>query len=556
MMIKVSRSIIRKRQYVVFAIFITLLSILYFRIIKFQYFKSDKLSVMADSQYSYKEDITDASYQLFDCNGKQLLNYNKKYYAVISPEIFTKNNLDTEQDKILTLMYILRNYNNDYDLSKAGVLSSSQKIYYEIDESTYNKLKDIKEVKGFYAYTYSALDKGEAWKIENLLINTKRTDNNEQKSQDSLEMQVNNKTKSNKKPQIIFNRDVNGAIVEEKIELPKNNVNARLTFDKNIEDKIKEILNNDKNKSFQQIGVVLMEADTGKIKALVQKDDSKPNVNLGVATNHGFFPGSIFKIIVEEAGLDRKTISTTDNFTCRGLIELESHSKHGILTPEEALVVSCNDIFAQIGAKVGFNNFYDNAKSQGLFEKVLGFDSEKQGALEVKEPKVSDGSLGLASIGQNLRITPIEAISIANTVANNGTYVKPYIIDAYVDDNNTELESLSTEQRPAIEKSTANIMKNQMIKVVKKGTAQTAYIDNVEIGGKTGSTTRVELSKQSGQPETHSDGWFVGFFKIKDKYYSMTVFVQDIDKDKESGGSTAAPIFKDIVNGVSQYLEK
>lgn len=556
MMIKVSRSIIRKRQYVVFAIFITLLSILYFRIIKFQYLKSDKLSVMADSQYSYKEDITDASYQLFDCNGKQLLNYNKKYYAVISPEIFTKNNLDTEQDKILTLMYILRNYNNSYDLSKSGALSSSQKIYYEIDESTYDKLKDIKEVKGFYAYTYSALDKGEAWKIENLLINTKRTDNNEQKSQDSLEIQVNNKAKSNKKPQIIFNRDVNGAIVEEKIELPKNNVNARLTLDKNIEDKIKEILNNDKNKSFQQIGVVLMEADTGKIKALVQKDDTKPNVNLGVATNHGFFPGSIFKIIVEEAGLDRKTISTTDNFTCRGLIELESHSKHGILTPEEALVVSCNDIFAQIGAKVGFNNFYDNAKSQGLFEKVLGFDSEKQGALEVKEPKVSDGSLGLASIGQNLRITPIEAISIANTVANNGTYVKPYIIDAYVDDNNTELESLSTQQRPAIEKSTANIMKNQMIKVVKKGTAQAAYIDNVEIGGKTGSTTRVELSKQSGQPETHSDGWFVGFFKIKDKYYSMTVFVQDIDKDKESGGSTAAPIFKDIVNGVSQYLKK
>lgn len=556
MMIKVSRLIIRKRQYVVFGIFITLLSILYFRIVKFQYFKSDKLSVMADSQYSYKEDITDANYQLFDCNGKQLLNYNKKYYVVISPEIFSKNNMDTDQDKILTLMYILRNYNNDYDLSKAGVLNSSKKIYYEIDESTYNKLKDIKEIKGFYAYTYSALEKDEPWKIENLLINTKRTDNNEQKSQDSLEMQINNKIKSNKKPQIIFDRDVNGSIVEEKTELPKNNVNVRLTFNKNIEDKIKEILNNDKNKGFQQIGVALMEADTGKIKALVQKDDTKPNVNLGVATNHGFFPGSIFKIIVEEAGLDRKTISTTDNFTCRGLIELESHSKHGTLTPEEALVVSCNDIFAQIGAKVGFNNFYDNAKSQGFFEKVLGFDSEKQGAFEVKEPKISDGSLGLASIGQNLRITPIEAISIANTVANNGTYVKPYIIDAYVDDNNIELENLSTEQRPVIEKSTANIMKNQMIKVVKKGTAQAAYVDNVEIGGKTGSTTRVELSKQSGQPETHSDGWFVGFFKIKNKYYSMTVFVQDIDKDKESGGSTAAPIFKDIVNGVSQYLEK
>lgn len=556
MIIKVSRSIIKKRQYVLFSMFIILLGILYFRIVKFQFLNSSKLSVMANSQYSYKEDITDANYQLFDCNGKQLLDYNKKYFAVISPEIFSKNNLDTEQDKMLTLMYVLRNYNKDYDLAKSGILNSNKKIYYEIDESTYNKLKDIKEVKGFYAYTYSALEKSGTWNIENLLASTKRSDTDELKSQDSLEMQIYNKTKANKKPQIIFNRDVNGSIVEEKTELPQNNVNVRLTFDKNIEEKIKEVLNNDKNKNFQQIGVVLMEANTGKIKALVQKDDSKPNVNLGVATNHGFFPGSIFKVIVEEAGLDRKTINVTDNFTCRGLIELESENKHGTLTPEEALVVSCNDIFAQIGAKVGFNNFYDNAKSQGLFEKVLGIDSEKEGAVEVKDPKVSDGSVGLASIGQNLRITPIEAISIANTVVNDGTYIKPYIVDAYTDDNNKEIEKQSTEEKSVIEKSTASIMKNQMIKVVEKGTAQAAYLKDIEIGGKTGSTQRVEVAKKGGQPESHSDGWFVGFFKIKDKYYSMVVFIQDIDKDNESGGSTAAPIFKDIVNEIVPYVKK
>lgn len=556
MIIKVSRSIIKKRQYITFGIFITLLCMLYIRIIKFQYFKSDKLSVMANSQYSYKEDITDANYQMFDCNGKQLLDYNKKYFAVISPEIFSKNNLDTEQDKMLTLMYVLRNYNNEYDLSKSGILNSSKKIYYEIDESTYNKLKDIKGVNGFYTYTYSALEKKGPWNIENLLANTKRSDNNELKSKDSLEMQIYNKTKANKKPQIIFDRDVNGSIVEEKTDLPKNNVNVRLTVDKNIEDKIKEILNNEKNKNFKQIGVVLMEANTGKVKALVQKDDSKPNINLGVATNHGFFPGSIFKIIVEEAGLDRKTISTTDNFTCRGLIELESHNKHGTLTPEEALIVSCNDIFAQIGAKVGFNNFYDNAKSQGLFEKVLGIDSEEQGAVEVKGPKVNDGSVGLASIGQNLRITPLEAISIANTVVNEGTYVKPYIVDAYTDDNNNEIEKGSTQQKNVIEKSTASIMKNQMIKVVEKGTAQAARLDNMEIGGKTGSTTRIDTIKGGNTTENHSDGWFTGFFKIKDKYYSMVVFVEDINKDNESGGSTAAPIFKEIVNEIVPYVKK
>lgn len=556
MVIKVSRAIMRKRQYILFILFTMMFVVLCWKIVELQYIGSNKLSVMADSQYEYKEDITDTNYLLFDCNGKQLINYNKKYYAVISPEIFRRNNIDTDSDQTLTLMYILRNYNSNYDLSKADVLSSSKKLYYEIDESTYNKLKNIKGVKGFYTYEYSAADRDGVWKLENLLINPRRTDNSALKSNDSLEMQIYNKTKDNKKPQVVFNRDVNGSIINEKTELPKNNLNVRLTVDKNIEEKIKEILNSEKNKDFTQIGVVLMEASTGKIKAMVQKDDSKPNVNIGAATNNGFFPGSIFKIIVEEAGLDRKSINVNEKFTCRGLYENENHNRHGTLTIGEAFDVSCNDIFSQVGSKVGFNNFYDNAKSQGLMEKVLGLDSEKSGKSEVKDAKNSDGTLGIASIGQSIRITPLESISIANTVVNNGVYVKPYITEAYVDDSNNEIETVKNEQRPVIEKSTASVMKKQMINVVKQGTAKAAYMDDMEVGGKTGTTQRIEISKQSGKSEEHSDGWFVGFFKVDGKYYSMIVFVQDIDKDKDSGGNTSAPIFKDIVNGTVRYLEK
>ena len=37
-------------------------------------------------------------------------------------------------------------------------------------------------------------------------------------------------------------------------------------------------------------------------------------------------------------------------------------------------------------------------------------------------------------------------------------------------------------------------------------------------------------------------------FNKEDKYYSMVVFVKNINKDSQSGGNTAAPIFKDIVN--------
>jgi len=552
-MLKINRNLIKNRQCILFLIFNVIFLILYFKIISLQYLKEDELSVMANSQYSYKESLTDTNYILYDCNGEKLMNYNKEYYVVISPDIFLKDNPDANSESMLTLIYTLRNYNEKYDLAKVRTLNTSEKLYYKIDLSTYNKLKNIHDVNGFYIYEYSPLSKTGVWSIENLLLNPRRTSDNKVKSKDSLEMQIYDKSKNNEKPQIVFERDANGKIINEKTILPENNVNVRLTLDKNIQNGIKEILNSSENKNFGQIGVVMMEVSTGKIKALVQKDDIKPNVNLGIATNHGFFPGSTFKVIVEEAGLDKGIIKSRDKFTSKGLYG-EDSEKYNVLTPGEALTLSSNDVFAQIGNKVGFNNFYDNAKSQGLFDKVLNLDGEKEGIFEVKNPNVSDGSVGLAAIGQNIRITPIEAISIPNTVINDGVYVKPYLLDAYVDNQNNTIESLNTVSSSVIKKSTAEEMKNQMINVVKNGTGRSAYIDGMEIGGKTGSTQRIELTGQNKNAEEHSDGWFVGFFKVSGKYYSMVVFVQDIDKDSESGGNTAAPIFKNIVLKTKSYL--
>lgn len=57
-------------------------------------------------------------------------------------------------------------------------------------------------------------------------------------------------------------------------------------------------------------------------------------------------------------------------------------------------------------------------------------------------------------------------------------------------------------------------MKAQMINVVENGTGEAAYIDGMEIGGKTGSTQRIELTGQNKNAEEHSDGWFVGFLRF------------------------------------------
>lgn len=542
-----------KRSAILLTSFFILFVVLWWRVKVRTIDEGPKLSVWADSQYTDKVNVSELNYMLFDRNGKQLLEYKNKYFAIIDAAAFTKNNMNTKTDNLYALIYILRNYNNKYDLSNIGLTNTTGKIKYEIDENTYNKLKNITGVKGFYTYAYSTVDRSQAWKVENLLTSTtKPSDSTVQKDKDTIEMQIFNKTNLNQYPAIRFDKDIEGNIASGQFITPNNNVNVRLTIDKNIENKVKEVLNSDKYKKYNQIGAVLMESNTGRILTLSQKNDSLPNVNLGSSTQNGFEPGSIFKIIVEEAGLDRKSLSLVEKYPCKQSIYSGAYDKckdkdHGVINAEDALVVSCNNIFAQIGDKVGVNNFIDNAQSQGLFSKVLNFDSEVKGTYI--RPELGEGA-GQLAIGQSMSITPIQAVSIVNTIVNDGTYVKPYIIDAYVDNENKELETLKAVQHPSINKSTANIMKNELEKVVRYGTGTAARIDYIEIGGKTGTSTRYDGKEYT------SDGWFVGFFKLKNKYYSMVVYVQNIDKEDEEAANTAAPVFKDLVQSLSAYLQK
>ncbi|OFI05431.1 stage V sporulation protein D [Clostridium acetireducens DSM 10703] len=544
--------ICKSNSKVVGFIFVVIFFILLFKIFKFQYIRADKLSVMADSQYCYKENINELNYLLLDCNGKELLNCNKEYYAVIIPEMFMKNDIDKKGESIFTIIYILRNYNNKYDLTKIQNVTYSSKIYYKIDKNTYEKLKDIKNIKGFYVYFCNKVDRKKAWKVENLITNSKKLQDNTLKSEKSLEMKIYNKTKNNKKPEIIYKKDIEGNIYSKEFNIPKNNINVVSTLDKNIQNKIKEIITNNTYNKYEQIGVILMESSTGKIRGMVQKDDTFPNVNLGAY--QGFYPGSIFKTLVEEAALETGKVSLNDKFKCRGLYENPNYETHGSLSLEEAFIVSCNDTFSQIGNKVGYEAIYNIALNQGLFNKILDLEYEKKGKLEVDKPKIKDGSLGLFSIGQNLKITPIQAIGIVNTVVNKGVYIKPNIIEGYVDGDNKFKSRVYIESKRAINDNTADIMKNQMINVVKHGTGKLTYLEYIEIGGKTGTTERIE--KKDKEFKEYSDGWFIGFFNLNNKYYSMVVFIENINKNTQGAGNTACPLFKELVEEFSKMNYK
>lgn len=528
----------RDKLLVVFVIFITLFFLLSGAVYYRSIVKGSSYKTIADAQYEYKVNTGDANYVLTDCSGNNLLKYKKKYYVdIVSPD-FLYN--DISSDEFITLDLILKNYNKNYDIMNLLNNNKGLPVSLEVNDKINEKISMLKGLKGVYTYTFNTVDMDNAWTIENMIFSGIKSAGEVKSTNDSLEKKLFESVKFNKFDEYVFTKDINRNIIVGKENLNSQNVNIKLTLDKNIQENIKKIISSDAYNNFAQVGVILMD-DQGKIKALVQKDDSLPNINLSVI----LYPGSIFKTIVEEAAIENNKLSLTEKFTCRGVNEGETHRLHGNLTVAQAFSISCNDIFSQIGNKIGGDAIIKCAANQGIFDKALGLSLEQKGSLD-KKTDLSDGSLGLTAIGQNLRITPIEALCISSTVINGGKFVKPKIIDG-IFKNGNETFSSNDNSTVAISKGTANIIKRQMMDVVKNGTAKATYTNKIEIGGKTGTTERKgnapgDISENS----LHSDGWFVGFFKFDEKYYSMIVCVQDIDLKTQSGGNTAAEIFKDI----------
>ena len=554
---------IKKRTLQTAVVICVILTLLILRTIYINVFKGSELSVITMEQYMINEPISDIKYMLLDSNNKELLKYENKFYFVIDVNSYIKNNRNTDMAQLNTLIYTLRGYNEDYDLTKLQYNMTNRRLYYEIDEETYYKLKDIKGVKGTYCFIKTVVDRYNAWDYQNILTNN-LDNNNNPKEEGSLESYIANITKKNIFPYLSFEKDVNGVIKYEKYVVPEKNINIKLTTDKEMEDKIKEALSKDEWKDYNQIGVVVMEASTGKIKAMVQRDSWKPNIILCSATENGFEPGSIFKTIVAEAALEKDKSLANLAIRCT-----ESENNHGLVNMEEAYTFSCNTYFERLASLIGLKRIYMTAYNQGFFQKVLNFSGNYEVTGDIVAPQELDlkkifgkdydklknvsyapSSLSMIGIGQSMRISPLQALAIVNTVVNNGIYVKPYLVDSLVNNNGDEIQSFTTIKNRVLDEKTASIIKANMRKVVtdQKGTGKLAYINGVDCGGKTGTNTR--YLEENGELKKFSDGWFAGYVKNDGKYYSIIVYVQDIDVENEGGGSTAAPIFKTVVEKI------
>jgi penicillin-binding protein A len=269
------------------------------------------------------------------------------------------------------------------------------------------------------------------------------------------------------------------------------------------------------------------------------------------AISQRYSPGSVFKVVVSAAALatgkytPQTPIPAPDELTLPGtsttLENFNGESCNGGADQPliDALTISCNTAFAQLGIDLGEERVRDMAEAFGIdeqaFKMPLTVAPSKLGDIE------NDAQLGVSSIGQqDVQLTPMQAAMIASAVANDGRLMKPYLVsqvqapDLTVVDK-TDPEEMSTPVSPEV----AAQLTEMMVSVVNNGTGRRARIDGVQVAGKTGT------AENSANDHT----WFIGFAPADDPKIAVAVFVRNGGR---TGGDISAPIAKTVIQA---YLD-
>ena len=288
----------------------------------------------------------------------------------------------------------------------------------------------------------------------------------------------------------------------------------------------------------------------------------------------GYEPGSTFKVLTMAAALDSGSIDLDTNFYCKGAEQIPGRSQllhcwrsagHGSEKTPQALQNSCNIAFAHIALKMGGETFYEYVRRFGILEKTgIDLAGESKGvffdkALVTDTDKWGTASLTSGSFGQTFKLTPLQLARAISSVVNGGYLMEPYIVSEVLDaKGNTVLKQEPTVVRRTISKETSDTMRGLLRSVVTEGTAKNASVAGFSIGGKTGTSEKIDVFDENGSRVTDKIVSFVGVAPMEDPSYLVLVALDTPSRSTGiyiSGGVMAAPTVGSVMSDILPYLE-
>jgi peptidoglycan glycosyltransferase len=335
-----------------------------------------------------------------------------------------------------------------------------------------------------------------------------------------------------------------------------------------------------------QGSVVALEPTTGKVLAMVSlptfdpnklashdlasvakkskelnADPATPLVNRAIQTR--LPPGSTFKVVTAAAAIE-KGLYDADSRVPGGVTyqlpltsgdtgEIDNEGRscgaNGSTIPfSQAMEQSCNTSFAQIAGEVGAEDMEKTAEGFGFNQDAGEYFQDLAPVADSVFPEgVDKAELGQTGFGQfEVAATPLQMAMVAAGLANDGSVMKPYLVD---EEQSADLNVLSKtdpeELSQAVSATTANEVTKLMVDTVNDGTASPGAIPGISVAGKTGTA-------QSGIDDVPPYAWYISFAPADNPEVAVAVMIQkaDIPRGEVAGGVYGGPIAKAVMEAV------
>jgi cell division protein FtsI (penicillin-binding protein 3) len=370
-------------------------------------------------------------------------------------------------------------------------------------------------------------------------------------------------------------RDRNGRIrqmVGAPRRQPVEGYTLKTTIDAHIQAIVEEELKAGVTRTRSRYGsVVVLDPRTGAIRAMANYPTFNPNLlrpeesdfRRNPAISDMVEPGSTFKLVTAVAAVEQKMVEMDEVFVTPDngvrLIHgqaMRDHNPLGTLDFTDVIRKSSNIATAEVAMRLPRETFFQYARNLG-FGSPTGIDLTSEEAGRMQRPyRWSSVTLPWMSIGYEVQVTPLQMAMAYGAFANNGTLMKPYIVDEILNDRGQIIQKTRpTAIRRAIKPETIRTLMPAFEGVVTEdGTAVFARIEGITIGGKTGTAQKFI----DGMYRNRYRASFVGFYPTSDPHYVVLVIL-DEPRTSIYGGFTSGPIFRQITSrimGLDETLQK
>ncbi|KAA1378674.1 peptidoglycan D,D-transpeptidase FtsI family protein [Aeromicrobium fastidiosum] len=297
--------------------------------------------------------------------------------------------------------------------------------------------------------------------------------------------------------------------------------------------------------------VQMSQAPTFDADTRTGMDDSN---TVSRAVQNVYEPGSVMKTVTMAALADQGKIAADTPISVPSSLTIDKfrigdYWEHGNIKLTAAGVIALSSNLGTIVAsqQMSDQTMYDYFSKFGFGQKSgVDLPGESNGIL-TDGKSWTKANHATISFGQGISVTAMQMMRAVGAIANAGTMCEPTVVSSTIDHDGKESPVASTPGRRVVSKDAAATVTRMMEAVTADdGTAPAAQIEGYRVAGKTGTAWRVDpaTGRYIRGQNTVS---FMGFAPADNPRF-LTYIVLDKPYSNAGGGSTAAPVFHDIMS--------